>query len=74
MKWVKQMEGIEHVLIKQPTGGRYRVITARHIYELNQMAPTYSTDLVLGSDRYPEYLLIQHLPPKNIFEYFTEDL
>lgn len=68
------MGGIDHVLIKQPTGGWYRVITIEHVYELNQRAPTFTSDLVLGSDRYPEYLLIQHLPPKNIFEYFTEDL
>ena len=62
----------KHILIKVPASDIYQAVTPIHVYELTQRAPTYSTDLVLGSDRYPEYLLIQHLPPKNIFEYFTE--
>ena len=61
----------KHVLIKAPANNIYQVITPIYMYEITQMAPTYTSDLILGSDRYPEYLLIKHLPPKNIFEYFT---
>ena len=64
----------KHVLIKAPANNTYQVITPIYMYQITQMAPTYTSDLILGSDRYPEYLLIQHLPPKNIFEYFTGDL
>ena len=35
--------------------------------------PIYSTDLVLGEDRYPEYELIKHLPNKDIIEYFLKE-
>lgn len=68
------MGEIKHVFIRKPTGGMYKVINDGYVCELDQRTPTYSTDLVLGADRYPEYLLIQHLPPKNIFEYFTGEV
>lgn len=32
--------------------------------------PIYSSDYVLGVDRYPEYVLIRHLSNKDIFDYF----
>ena len=35
--------------------------------------PIYSTDLVLGVDRYPEYELIKHLPNKDIINYFLKE-
>lgn len=35
--------------------------------------PIYSTDLVLGVDRYPEYGLIKHLPNKDIINYFLKE-
>lgn len=61
----------KHVLIKVPASDIYQAVTPIRVYELTQRASTLSSDLVLGSDRYPEYLLIKHLPSKNIFEYFT---
>ena len=36
--------------------------------------PTHTYDLVLEHERYPEYLLIQDLPSKDIFNYFIENL
>lgn len=35
--------------------------------------PEYSTDLRLKIDRYPEYLLIKHLPPNEVFNYFIQN-
>lgn len=35
--------------------------------------PEYSTDLRLKVDRYPEYLLIKHLPPREVFNYFIQN-
>ena len=33
----------------------------------------YATDLRLKVDRYPEYLLIKHLPPSEVFNYFIQN-
>ena len=33
----------------------------------------YPTDLRLKVDRYPEYLLIKHLPPSEVFNYFIQN-
>ncbi len=55
--------------------GRYIVIDRdrKEPYLSRRAFPIYSSDLVLQSDRYPEYELIKHLPCKDIFNYFIED-
>ena len=43
------------------------------IFTMSSNFPEYPTDLRLKVDRYPEYLLIKHLPPSEVFNYFIQN-
>lgn len=67
---------IKTLLVLKPDKQNY-VLIERDNSEHNLVRtigfPIYSTDLVLGVDRYPEYELIKHLPNKDIINYFLKE-
>ena len=69
---------IKTILIKHPSGYDLVVIPRdgdNKPYQLKRLGfPNYSSDLILEADRYPEYLLIQDLASKDVFNYFIQPI
>lgn len=65
------------ILLKAPNG-EYVIIHKGALYTAYTRStlrfPVYPSDLVLEHDRYPEYLLMQDLPSKDIFNYFIKGI
>lgn len=68
------MSKYKAVIIEAPLGQRVVIYPHSPMFKMSSTGfPEYSSDLLLSIDMYPEYLLIKHLPPNEVFNYFIQN-